>query len=172
MQSVVACRVANLALLKPNFEIQAFWTQLAFFENPKYQPTKIWLFLFLFFSMKGLTLTKHCLSYIFITNIFWQESMTIAGCKEYCKDFTVALKVFDVFNTKQQYNSVFTGKENASKNWNCILSMFLTSFNIYFCLVMHVLCVAHVSELLTGLFWLFWDKIRLFWWIWSLVVDS
>jgi len=81
--------------------------------------------------------------------------MTIAGCKEYCKDFTVALKIFDVFNTKQQYNSVFTGKENASKNWNCILSMFLTSFNIYFCLVMHVLCVAHVSELLTGLFWLF-----------------
>jgi len=78
-----------------------------------------------------------------------------AGCKEYCKDFTVVLKIFDVFNKKQQYDSVFTGKENASKNWNCILSMFLTSFNIYFCLVMHVLCVAHVLELLSGLFWLF-----------------
>jgi len=95
-----------------------------------------------------------------------------AGCKEYCKDFTVVLKIFDVFNKKQQYDSVFTGKENASKNWNCILSMFLTSFNIYFCLVMHVLCVAHVLELLSGLFWLFWDKVWLFWWIWSLVVDS
>jgi len=37
------------------------------------------------------------------------------------------------------YNSVFTGKEITYKNLNCILSMFLTSFNIYFCLVMHVL---------------------------------
>jgi len=37
------------------------------------------------------------------------------------------------------YNSVFTGKEIAYKNLNCILLMFLTSFNICFCLVMHVL---------------------------------
>jgi len=37
------------------------------------------------------------------------------------------------------YDSVFTGKENASKNSNCTLSMFLTNFNTYFCLVMHVL---------------------------------
>jgi len=53
--------------------------------------------------------------------------------------------MFDVFNKKQIYDSVFTGQENASKNWNCIISMFLTSFNIYFCLVMHVLCVACMS---------------------------
>jgi len=46
---------------------------------------------------------------------------------------------------KQPCDSVFTGKENASKNWNCTLSMFLPSFNIYFCLVMHVLCVAYMS---------------------------
>ena len=38
----------------------------------------------------------------------------------------------------EMYNSAFTGKENASENWNCILSMFLTSFNVYFYLVMHV----------------------------------
>jgi len=37
MQSLVACRVANFAFLKPNFEIQAFLTHLAFFENHKYQ---------------------------------------------------------------------------------------------------------------------------------------
>jgi len=30
--------------------------------------------------------------------------------------------------------------------------MLLTSFNIYFCLVMHVLCLAHVLELLSGSF--------------------
>jgi len=28
--------------------------------------------------------------------------------------------------------TVFKGKENASKKWNCIISMFLTSFNVYF----------------------------------------
>jgi len=43
-----------------------------------------------------------------------------AGCKEYCKDFVVALKMFDVFNKKQMYDGAFMGKENASKNWNCI----------------------------------------------------
>jgi len=37
------------------------------------------------------------------------------------------------------YDSVFTGKEIAYKNLNCILSMFPMSFNIYFCLVTHVL---------------------------------
>jgi len=37
------------------------------------------------------------------------------------------------------YDSVFTGKEMAFNNWNCILSMFLTGFNIYFCLATHVL---------------------------------
>jgi len=64
--------------------------------------------------------------------------MTIAGCKEYSKDFTVALKIFDVFNKKQMHNSVSTGKEIAYKYLNCILSMFLTCFNIHLCLVMHV----------------------------------
>jgi len=38
-----------------------------------------------------------------------------AGCKEYCKGFTVALKMVDVFNKKQMYH-VITGKENASKD--------------------------------------------------------
>jgi len=42
--------------------------------------------------------------------------MTIAGCKEYCKDFTVAVKMFDVFNKKKMYNHVITDKENASKD--------------------------------------------------------
>jgi len=36
-----------------------------------------------------------------------------AGCKEYCKDFTVALKMLDVFNKKQMHVTVMMGKENA-----------------------------------------------------------
>jgi len=39
-----------------------------------------------------------------------------AGCKEYCKDFTVAQKTFDVFNKKQMNDSGITGKENVSKD--------------------------------------------------------
>jgi len=31
MQSLVACRFANLACLKPNFEIQAFFDAVGFF---------------------------------------------------------------------------------------------------------------------------------------------
>jgi len=39
-----------------------------------------------------------------------------AGFKEYCKDFTLALKIFDAFSKKQMYDSrLITGKEYASK---------------------------------------------------------
>jgi len=58
---------ANLAFLKPDFEILAFLTPLAFFRNKKSQ-TKSGLFCF-FFSWKGLDLEKHCLSCIFVTNL-------------------------------------------------------------------------------------------------------
>jgi len=30
------------------------------------------------------------------------------------------------------YDSVIMGKENASKDCNCVISMSLTSFNVYF----------------------------------------
>jgi len=39
--------------------------------------------------------------------------------QEYRKDITVAPNIFDVFNKKQMYDSVITGKENASKDRNC-----------------------------------------------------
>ena len=140
IQSLVACSVANLAFLNLNFEIQAFLTYLAFFENQKYQPKSG--FFYFFQSEKlgsGKTLSE--LRYkSFLTGVYDH-----AGCKEYCKDFTSALKIFSVFNKKQMYDTVLTGVKNASKNWNCILLMFLTRFVIYFCLVIHVLCVAYMS---------------------------
>jgi len=40
--------------------------------------------------------------------------------------------MFDVFNKKQMDNGVITGKENASKDCNFSVSMFLTSFNVCF----------------------------------------
>ena len=116
-----------MTFLKPNFEIQAFLTHLAFFENKKYQPN----FVFYFFQSERLGLGK-----------------TLSEAHIHYKSLLMgdhALKIFDVFNKKQTYDNAFTGKENAFKNCNCISSMFLMSFNIYFCLVMHVLYVAYVS---------------------------
>ena len=52
------------------------WTPLAFFGNKK-NPDKICLF----FSLTGLALAKHCLSCIFITNLFWRESVTMQGVR-------------------------------------------------------------------------------------------
>jgi len=40
--------------------------------------------------------------------------------------------MINVIDKKQTCDSVITGKEKASKEWNCIISMFLTSFNVYF----------------------------------------
>jgi len=80
-----------------------------------------------------------------------KKSQTKSG-KEYSKDFTVALKLIDVFNQKQMCNSVITGKENASKDWNCIISMFLTSFNICFVFVhARFMCICPKTAI-----WLFW----------------
>jgi len=39
-----------------------------------------------------------------------------AGCKEYWKDFSVALKMFNLVNKKQMYDSVTTRKQNAFKD--------------------------------------------------------
>ena len=46
----MAGRVANLAFLKPDFEILAFFNALGFFENQK-KPDKTWPFL-AFFSVR------------------------------------------------------------------------------------------------------------------------
>jgi len=54
----------------------SFSTQLAFFENTKARQNLA------FFSRKGLSLAKHRLSCIFITNLFWQESMTMQSAKK------------------------------------------------------------------------------------------
>jgi len=103
MQSLVVCRVANLALLKPNFEILAFLKHLAFFENQE-KPVKIWLFLFyIFFSLKGLALVKNILCCIFITNLFLQESMIMQGAKNLL-----------LFKKCSICNSIFMGQKNAS----------------------------------------------------------
>jgi len=156
------------------FTISLFWSQIlkfwliqrtrlfwksknrsqSLFENQN----KIWLF----FSRKELdsdkTLSELHIHYkSFLTRVYDD-----AGCKEYCEDFTVVLKLVDVFNKKQMYESVITGK-NASKDWNCIISMFLTSLMSVLCLVIHFSCMICLKTTLC-FFLLFWDKVWLFWW--------
>jgi len=68
----------------------------------------------------------------------------------------------DAIDNKQMYDSVIMGK-NASKEQNCILSMFLTSFNVYFvCGYAYFMCICFKTaiwlflaffETRSGLFW-------------------
>ena len=115
-----------------------FWTPLTFLGNQKARQ-----------NSSGKTLSE--------LHIHYKSLLTRvrdhAGYKEYWNDFTVALKIIDVIYKKQMQDSVITGKENASKDWNCtiISLMFLTSFNIYF--VFEYACFTWIC-LKTGI-WLF-----------------
>ena len=40
--------------------------------------------------------------------------------------------MIDVIDKMQMHDSVIIGKEYASKDWTCVISMFLTSFMVYF----------------------------------------
>jgi len=46
--------------------------------------------------------------------------------------FTFFLKKIHVFDKKQMYDSAITGKKYASRDWTCVISMFLTRLNVYF----------------------------------------
>ena len=75
------------------------------------------------------------LNIVWATYIYYKSLLTRvydhAECKEYCKDFTVALKLSMLLIRNKLWQCIY-GKENASKYWNCIISMFLASFNVYF----------------------------------------
>jgi len=148
-----------LAFLKPDFEILAFYEHLwLFFEIRK--PRKIWLFLAYFQSDKlgsGKTLSElhiHCKS--LATRVYHH-----AGCTEYCKNFTVALKMVGVIDEKQMPESAVTPNEYASKDWTCVISMVSTSFNVYFvCGCACFMCICPKNAI--WLFLAFWDKVWLF----------
>jgi len=147
-------RVANLAFLKPDFEILACFEHLGLFlEIKKIQ--NIFLALFQLERLgSGKTLSELHIYYKSLLERVYNH----AGCTKYLKDFTVALKMINVIDKKQMYDSVIMGKENASKEWNCIISMFLTSFNVCFVFgYAYFMCV-----FLKTAIWLFWDKVWLF----------
>jgi len=69
--------------------------------------------------------------------------------------------MIDFIVKKQIYDSVMTGKVNASNELNCTVSMLISPSAIVLtsvlCLVMHILCV-NALKLLSGLFWHFWGQ--------------
>jgi len=162
--SCVLMRILNSCVV--GLPIWLFWSQilkfgrflipLAFLEIKK--PEKSGLF-WLIFSRICLALAKHCLSCIFITNLLRRGSITTqgAGCTEYCKDFTVALKRIDAIDKKQMHDSVITGK-NMLLKIGLVLYRFVTSFNV--CFVCGFACFMCIC--LKTAIWLFWDEVLLF----------
>jgi len=74
-------------------------------------------------------------------------------------------QMIDGIDKKQTYHNIITGKENASKEWNCIASMFLTGFNVYFVFgYAYFLCICLETAIslflafLGGMVWLFLMK--------------
>jgi len=60
------------------------------------------------------------------------------------------------------HDSVITGKEYASKDWTYVVSVFLTSFNVYFvCGCACFMCIVYISKRLFRFFCLFWEKVWL-----------
>ena len=82
---IVECKLETDNTLWSGSPIWLFWSQIlqfllflntfGFFGNQG-KTDKIWLFL-AFFSQEGLALDKHCLSCIFITDLFWKECRTM-----------------------------------------------------------------------------------------------
>jgi len=56
-----------------------------------------------------------------------------------------------VIDKKQMHDSAITGKVYASKDWTCVISMFLTSFNVYFvCGCAGFMCICLKTSIFFG----------------------
>jgi len=139
------------------FKFWLFLNTFGFFGNEKSQ--KICLFLAYLQSHRlGSVKTLYELDIHYqplVTRVYYH-----ARCTEYCKHFSAALKMIYAIDKKQMHDSVITGKEYASKDWACVISMFLTSFNVHCIWVVHASC-ACASQLLSGFFG---TRYGFFWW--------
>jgi len=157
IKNVVCCAGLSLwSFLKPDFEILTFLNTFGLFWKSKKARVNA-AFSGFFQSERlgsGKTLPELHIHY----KSLLKRDYNHAGCTKYRKHFTVAPKLIDVIDEKQMYHNVIMWKENVSKEWNCITSMFLTSLMSILCLVMHILCVFALKLL----FGFFWDKVWLF----------
>jgi len=119
----------------------------------------MWLFL-AFFSQKGLALEKHCLSCIFITNLFWKESITMQGAQN-IKNVLLLFQNWSMLLIRNKCTTMsLRGKKMFLKSGTALHQCFWRVLMSILCLVMHISCV-YALKLLSGFFW---DKVWLFWW--------
>ena len=87
-------------------DVQVLWFQSSYSRSHAMAGLPIWLFwsqilkfclflntfrfFWLFFCRKGLALEKHCQSCIYITNLFWKESITMQSSQDIEKKLTFA----------------------------------------------------------------------------------
>ena len=100
----------------------AFFNSFGFFGNKKSR--KIWLFLAYFQSDRlgsGKTLSDlHTHSKSLATRVYYH-----AGCTEYCKNFTVALKMIDVIDKKTNARQFHYGERICFKRLDlCNIDVF------------------------------------------------
>jgi len=142
-------QVANLTFLKPDFEILAVFNALGFFW--KWKKARYHLTFSDFFQLErlgsGKTLSKLHIHYKFLLTSLWP-----CRVQRILQRFFCCPKMFNLINKKQMYDSVISRKESASKEWNCIISMFPTTFNIHF--VFGYACFMCIC--LETAIWLFW----------------
>jgi len=132
MLSLVACRAANLAFLKQDFEILALYDAFA-------SQNRALSFLLFFFSQKGLSLAKPCLSCIFITNLLWREHMIMQDARYITKILLLLWKRSIYLIRNKMHDSLFTVQENASKIgialyrcfWRVLIHIFVWLYMFY-----------------------------------------
>jgi len=93
--------------VKSDFEILAFLNSVVFFENQKSQTKALFI---AFFPSERLDADKalselHILYKSLLTSFYDH-----AWCKQHWEGFSAALKMLNVFNKKQMYVRVITGK--------------------------------------------------------------
>ena len=128
-----------------------FWTPLALFGNQK-KPDKIWHFLTFFQSERlgsGKTLSKLYIHYKSLVKRVYNH----AEYAEYWKKITFAIKMINVIDKKQMYDSLqLWGKTMLPRSGNVLYRCFWR-VNVYF-VFGYALCV-YAVKLLSGFFWFF-----------------
>jgi len=134
-----------------------FWTPLAFFGNEKSQKNLAHFQSDRLGSGKSFS-ELHIHYRSLATRVYYH-----AECTEYCEYFTVVLKMIDVIDKKQMHDSVIMGKEYASKDWTCVISMFLTSFIYFACGCACFMCIC-VRTAYLGFSDYFGTRSGILWW--------
>jgi len=138
---------------RARFPIWLFWRQILKFS--------LFLNTFGFFSGRKAWFWQNIVWAVYSLQISADGSLWPCSMHRILQRFYCCPKTIGVVDKKQMYNSVIRGKQNASKEWYCIISMFLTSFNVYFAFgYACFMCICLKTAI-----WLFLgERSGFFWW--------